>query len=475
MQQDTQQDIQQNTAEDANNLVKLEVTDDKMQAFVTINMPEEEDVLITQEEVLGVLTNAGVIFQVNQEAISELVEEQRYNQRILVAEGQPPVPGEDAQIEFSFPTEKSLKPKIFEDGRVNYREVSVVHSVEQDAILVRKTPATLGAKGVNVLGEEVAALYGKDIEIISEDGTYRDMADPEVIRAAHDGVIFYNSRNNTVQVQDLYVISKSVDFSTGNLNVKSSVEVRGDIKPGFAIETPYNVDVRGVVEHATIVCGGTLSVHAGITGDGKSVTRVDGDIHAGYIHSQTVRCESSVYVTNEIRNARIDCKDEVVVTRENGVIIGGQTTARNRISAPYLGSVNGIPTIIEVGVNPDYREPLFKKVAEKAVVEEELDKVRQKATDIVQRSQMGAKDFRLNRLKREWQKLSTKLEKLTAETAELEQVYYNAPTPEVHVSRTVYPATIIRIKHASLKVKQEISHVRFRLVGNDIDASPLVK
>ena len=449
--------------------VDVEIAEDKMKVYLVVNQPDDEQLEpLRSEDICSIIDEAGVKSSVNQNVIEEILEKKSWGKRFVVSEGQQLIPGEDAHLVFYFPTEKSLKPKLKSDGHVDYKEVSVVHSVEKDKPLVRKIPAQSGTPGADVFGNEVPTENVKDIGISAGIGTYKDPEDDSLVRAAMDGVVFYNPRIHNLEVHELYLIPESVDYSTGNVQVQSSVSVKGDVKPGFTVETPNNIEIKGVVEHATILCGGALKVHAGITGDGERPVTVGGDVHAGYVYNQSIESGGSVYVSREIRNATIQSVDEVAVLGHNGAIQGGKITAANTISAPFIGNENNIATVVEVGVNPMVKDELFDKQTEKTRVEEELDDIRQRAKMIVENSKQGVENIRLVALKTEWQEASKQYETVKKEVALLEAAYYDATDPAVCVRKTVYPGTLVKIKHASYKVREEISNVTFKLADGEV-------
>ena len=460
-----------NIQNEISQIIKVEISDQKMKAFLIVKEYDTERFPpITLENLYEVIEKSGVKFGVNRKAVLDIVSEKKRGEKILIAEGLGPAPGEDAKFEFYFPTEKSLRPQI-KDGHVDYKEVNIVSSVEKDAVLVKKIPSKLGPKGFDVFGNEIAARNGKDINIVPGQGTYKDPEDNSMIRSSIEGVVFYNPRNYNIQVQKLYVIPDSVDYATGNVHVKSSVEIKGDVKPGFSVTTPYNIQVKGVIELATISCEGTLTVKDGIIGDGSEAIKVGGDLHSGYINNQHVKCGGSVYVSTEIRNAVIECDDEVVVVKGNGIILGGKITATNKVSAPFIGNTYNIPTEIEVGVITKYKEEYLRKEVERLAVQKQIDDYKQRITLIAQKSPDSVKDSRLSAFRDKWNEYSEHLEKIEKEMSEFKDAYYNVEDPVVCVTKTVYPGTIIKIKHVIYEVKDELTHVIFRLTGDEVTHS----
>ena len=455
--------------EDFSKIVNVEITRDKMQAFLVVRAPDQDQAAsLTHQDLSTIIHQAGVKYGVHQDVIQEVITEKKWGERVVVAEGTAAIPGEDAQLEFSFPTEKSLKPKRLENGQLDYKEVSVVHCVEKDAVLIKKIPATKGSNGTDVLGNELPPKDGHDVVPVPGEGTYRDPEDSSLIRAKTEGVVLYSPKSVTVEVQQVYVVRESLGYSTGNLHVTSSVDIRDDVKPGLTVETPYNIQVGGVVEHATISCGGTLVVRAGIIGGDEGLIQVGGDVHCGYIHNQVLKSDGSVYVSSEIRDAHIECQDEVMVTSSHGGISGGLITATNKVSAPTIGNVSYAPTVIEVGVNSKLKEEWLTKKTALAELESHIEDMRQKVTTIMQHASMGSEDSRLGAIKREWETNSEELERLTKEITELETEYYSAAEPAVCVSGTVYPNTIIKIRHAVYHINEELSQVMFRLEDGEI-------
>jgi len=463
-----------NTLAGLSERIKVDIIEQKMKAVVLIKAPQEiEDEPVTLEMVLNALDKAGVKYGINQDAILDVVSERRWGELFTAALGTPAATGEDATIEYHFLTYKSLKPQVSEDGHIDYKEVNVVNSVVKDNVLMKKNPATAGEKGMNVRGEEIPGKLGKDVSMSAGAGTYKDPSDDTLIKAAIDGIVFFNQKNNSVEVQKLYVISGSVDYSTGNVNVKSSIEVKADIKPGFSVTTPYNVSVRGTVEHASITCDGNLTVKEGIVGDGKHVIKTGGDIHSGYINNQIIKCGGSVYAATEIRNSIIECEDEVVLTKNNGLIIGGKIIASNKINTPTIGNMYNVPTELEVGVNFEFKEKYFHKVELKNGVLKQIEEFRKKIEVVNSKPADLGTGSMLKNLKAQLQDAVDQLEKLKRGVEEIARDYYNIANPTISVSKTVFPGTIIKIKHAIYEVKEEMSHVMFKLVDEKIECTKL--
>lgn len=450
-------------------LVNLEIADKKMEAFLKVKKPADTLAQpITSQDLLAQIEKEGIKFGINAAILDEIINGEKWDEQILVAEGLSPVSGEDARLEFNFPTDRSLKPQISEDGHIDFREISIVNSIAKDSVLVTKIPATSGSKGMDIFGNEIPATKGKDVGIILGQGTYTDPTNDLVIKAAVDGIIFYNPQKNSIEIQKLYIVQGSVNFSTGNINVKSSIDIKGDVNPGFSVTTPYNIQIKGTVENATISCEGNLIVQEGIVGDGKQLIYAGGDIRSGYITNQNIRCDGSVYVASEIRNSNIESKNEVTTLRNNGVIIGGKISAANKISAASVGNKYNVPTILEVGMNFSFKENYVNKELEKITLKKMLENLKKNISQLSEQSQSSATTARLINFQKEYEASAEKFERVLKELKDIEKLYYDVVDPVVCVTNIVYPGTIIKIKNITYEVKDDFSRMMFRLVNNEI-------
>ncbi|NLG88246.1 MAG: DUF342 domain-containing protein [Clostridiaceae bacterium] len=102
-----------------NERVKVEVTADQLKAYLYLNIPEEElepeyrKTLI--DEILNALAKKQVVYGIKTELLHGELEN---HQRILIAEGIPPVNGEDSVIRMY--EIEGPKPKVIDNDKVNY-------------------------------------------------------------------------------------------------------------------------------------------------------------------------------------------------------------------------------------------------------------------------------------------------------------------------------------------------------------------
>jgi uncharacterized protein len=453
--------------------IKVEVVERNMKALVEIKEPGPEDVIeITSQNVQDMLAKAGVVFGINNALVDEIVEGKKWGEKFTVAEGIAPEPGANATFEYNFPTSKSYKPHISEDGHIDYHELSLVNSVVKDSVLIKKIPAQEGARGKTVLGTILPSVSGKDINIQVGPGTLKDPKD-NTIKASVDGIIFYDPVKNYLEVQKLYSVKGCVDYGTGNINVKSSVEILGDVKPGFAVKTLYDIQINGNVEQAMLSCEGTLKVNKGIVGDGKQNICAGIDIHAGYLNNISVRCKGNLYVSSEIRNSNVECGGEVVLVKGEGTILGGKVFASSKLTAAIIGNKYNVPTEIEVGIMLELKEKHDLKKAEIAACRKAISTFNKNIAELSEQPVTDAIGQKIATLHEESEAALRHLDTLKKDILLLEKQGTGKDEPVVCVTKTVYPGTVIKIRHAAYEVKEELNHVKFAIVGDEITFAPI--
>ncbi|MFZ1520056.1 MAG: FapA family protein [Ignavibacteriaceae bacterium] len=454
--------------------VQVEVLDQKMKATVCIKAPtkDEEPELVLQD-VLVSLKLAGVKFGINEKIIDKYLNEKKWDQLFVAAEGVYPTVGNDAIFGYNFSTTKSLKPQITDNGHIDYKEINVICSANKDDLLVKKIAATQGTSGTDVFGNELPGKLGKDFVITAGSGTYKDPKDASIIKAASDGIIIYNEKSLIVEVQKLYAIPGCVDFSTGNVHVKSSVDVGGDVKTGFSITTPYDINVKGRIEHATIECEGNLNVKGGIVGDGKQVIKVGGDIHTGYIRDQQIICKGGVYAATEISGSTIESGDEVTLVKPDGRIVGGKIVASSKIVAGGAGNKYDVPTILEVGVNFEHRDRYLKKFEQINESHKQAETIKKKIELMDSTLPDPGMNAAYKAVKDQHKAAIEHWERMCADLKEIEKDYFNVDNPVVMILKTAFNGVTIKIRHAVYEVKQDMTHVMFRLNGDQIECSPI--
>ena len=144
--------------------INIQISKDLMKAIVSITQPYNAPEL-TEGEIVKFLNDRKISYGIKSDVIKKIVNEKLYHQDIVIAEGLAPQNGTDAQVEFFFDTSTEKSFKIDEDGRVNFKELSMIKNVEIGTPLAKLHPNTMGTDGINILGLKVGAREGKRLPL----------------------------------------------------------------------------------------------------------------------------------------------------------------------------------------------------------------------------------------------------------------------------------------------------------------------
>lgn len=334
---------------DFNAAVDVSVAPDGLSCSVALVAEGPGGSPLTVDFVAARLAAAGVKAGVVPEAIEALVAEARLHGKAAgeAARGRTPQHGADARLEYLVDPSSAAAPLAEEGGRVDFKSISVIHSVSAGQVLVRRHPASKGIHGFSVTGKPLPARDGRDVRLPRGRNVAQDPNDPDSLIAQVDG----NVRNigfGELEVSECFTVKGDVDYSTGHIIYRRSVIVRGDVKGGFNLEVGGDLQVAGLAEDSIIKVGGNVLVRRGFIGQGHGLIEAKGSVLLGFGRNQTVRCAGTLTIEREAINMNLTSHDAVIVT---GWLVGGRASARNRISCRVLGNAGGTKTELEVGVD----------------------------------------------------------------------------------------------------------------------------
>lgn len=438
----------------------VRITNDDMQAFISIDPPiGGED--ITEKAIYEALKINGVVFNIKDDAVKAAAAQRAYKKEILVAEGVHPQNGKDAEIQYHFDTSTEKTIRIDEDGKVDFRELSLIKNVKRGDRLVTLIPHTEGTPGKTVRGIEVPGKDGKKLALprgknvdVTEDGLG--------LVSAVDGEV--RLLDGKVNVFSVYEVKHDVDNSTGNIRFNGKVVVMGNVLTGFIIEAEGDVEVYGVVEGALIRSKGNIILHRGIQGMNRGELYCDGNLIAKFIENSKLEIKGNIQ-SDAIMHSQVICGKKLEASGRKGLLVGGSFKVGEEIKAKVLGSPMATITEVEVGVNPDMRKKYEEVKQELKQVSENLDKAAKAVellTKINKNSELPAdKKVLLSKSIQLKLQLSKRREELAAEQAELDAYFEELSRGRVRVYDTVYPGSRIIIGSSMLYVKDPVKFVSF--------------
>ncbi|PKK92024.1 MAG: hypothetical protein CVV64_01000 [Candidatus Wallbacteria bacterium HGW-Wallbacteria-1] len=435
----------------------LRLTNDKMQVFMTL-VPPHCGSCVTYEKVTRQLELKGVVLGINHDLIRAAIEKDIFDREVLIAEGIPPIDGENGFIDYKFQVKQTkLKPHEMEDGSVDFRELDLITNVTKGELLAEKVSPTKGKEGIRVTGEAVPPKPGRDVIIkaglntkLSEDGMR--------LYSLIDGQVTLG--NNGVRVNPILEIGGDVDFTVGNIDFIGSVFIHGKVIDGFTIKARDDIIIAGNVEAAVIRAGGSVKIKSGVVGKERAVIEADGDIYAKFCEMATLRAGGNIIIGKAILHSYCVAGGSVLLDGTKTTLVGGVIKAGHVVDAHIIGSPLATKTVIEVGVDPALTERL-KEINEnrKNYTEnmETLDKaismlLKQKSFDTL----TPRKDDLLQKSIETRSQLNEEIKRLEFEEDEITNKIMESKGGEVKGRILIYPGVKVTIATAIRYIKEEL-------------------
>lgn len=424
---------------------------------------------LTGDSIKQELAFRGVKRGIDENAIGDFLSDKKYCTDYILAKGLEPTCGEDAKIEYFFNTNPNAKPKLNEDGSVDFFDLQTICKCEAGQELARLTKEVRGDAGYNVVGDilqprEVKKLmlkYGRDIDL-SEDGC--------TISSRVNGHV--SLVDDKVFVSNVYEVV-DVDTSTGNIDYQGDVLVTGNVKAGFCVEAEGNVEIRGFVEGAMINASGDVIIARGMNGMGKGIIKAGGNVVAKFFENTNVTAGGYVHA-EAILHSKISAKGDVEVTGKKGFITGGVIRSLGTVSAKTIGSDMGVDTEIEVGVDPTIKNRYNALEASIAADSKKIAQIEPVILTFSKRIKSGDK-LSVDQI-RYFKQISTEYQQLKAKVAEDQNALFEMgdqmeETPAesvIKVSQFAYPGTKLSINDVTITLSKSVQHTRFVKEGADI-------
>ena len=457
--------------------MNIEISNDEMKVFLTLIPPRRNGRIVEFDDIMAELQKRNVVFGIKEDVIKDAVENDKFNQAIVIAEGRPPQNGEDAKIDYKFRIEKDIKLTEDEKGRVDFRELDLIENVVIGQVLAVKIPATKGVPGMTVFGKELPAKDGKDIPLIpgknvklSEDGM-------QLIAEINGQVVYAKDR---VNVEPVYEVKGDVSVETGNIVFLGTVIVRGNVEDGFSVKAAGNIDVRGSVGKATLEAEGDIIIKQGLLGKDEAEVRAGNDVIAKFLErAKLVEAGRDVIVAEGIMHSYVDAGKRVICNGKRAIIVGGRVRAGEEVNAKTIGSPSFTETIIETGMDPKSRQQLIDLQEELRVSKEKVRELSMNITTLQnQKRAAGGKlspekeELLLNMLQ-EKESLTIRITEVEEQINEIKNYLASLESKgKVAVQNVIYPKVKITIKDATLEVRDEFKYVTFYYEAGNIGVHP---
>ncbi|MDR3173085.1 MAG: FapA family protein [Treponema sp.] len=459
-------EYQRNPANDST--ASLEILEGEMKANVKVTRPGPGGRDYSAENYTNLLHSNKVYHGIKEDAVNKQVDHPVYQEPVTLAEGDKPVDGRDAYIQYNFETDKS-KVRLQEgsNGRVNFKDLNIIQNVVENQPLAVRIAAQDGKNGKNIRGVVLPAKDGKNIPLPL--GKNVHLADDGVtILADINGQVLVV--NNKINVEPVYTVDGGVNLKSGNIEFLGTVIINGDVEDGFFVKAAGNIEVNGTVEKAELVSDGDIIVTQGITGKGEGMVRAGHSVWAKFIENALVESGDLVVVSDGIINSRVDAAHRVLCQGKRAAIVGGRVRACEEINAKTLGSpMSGTETVLEAGFDPKLKTRLVQLTEKKEGLRKQFGDLQRNIQTLVNiRKQRKAlpedKEIALAEFMSLRQTLIGNVKKTDEDLLKVQEALDKTDVSgRVSASAKVFPGVRIQIRDIREDVRTEYKAVTFLL------------
>jgi len=442
----------------------VSISEDAMEAHLMLWPLSEED-HVTLEDIKAFLISKDVKYGFLEDEIQRMLDESVYLVETCVARGEKPTQGKDGYFEMFIERTKSRKPRILEDGSVDYSDYDAITVVKKDQLLARYHSGMTGDDGMNIKGEPVVALKGQELRPFKGKGFYTNQEHTEYY-ATFDGRADFT--DNSLIISHVLMVDGDVDYAYGNIDFAGDVHVSGDVLSGLHIRTTGFITVEGHVEDCELMSGQGVILRNGMQGGGTGKIICDGDVEGKFFEQTTLEVKGTVKA-NAILNCDITAKQGVFISGNLGALVGGITRSATKVEASYIGNLGEVKTEVEVGTHGDPVAMLKKLEDDLKAATKNLYKTEGKMKVLDEAIMNGINNPKIVEMKkivtRDKVNISSQIMDIKKKREQLAEDINLAKTACVVADGQAYPGTFITVNGAKLRVPDIVNNVTFKMLN----------
>lgn len=442
--------------------IRVKISEDHMEAFVTLIPPEGTGTTILPENVIKEIQKQGIIKGINESLLSEAVSKAKSGQAVenfTFAQGLPPQHGKKRDLILHIKKASGQSVTLTEDGRADFKTQDKITSVPNNTLLVELAPQSEIKDGWDVTGKILPAKeadpiplqIGKNVERREEDNG------SVTFYSKTSGVLIYE--RNFLDVSHIHSVEGDVGLKTGNVKFAGSVRVKGCIQSGFSVISGSNIIVDDTVQGALLSAYESIHAQKGVKGEGRAILRAKKDIRSYFAEQALLLSVGDIYIKNACLRCLVKCNGTLYLQSDKGHIIGGSVRSKHGLIAINLGSERGVATEIRFGQD-------FLIADQIELEEKEIEKLKQKNQELD--TSMRALDKSLNpdqsalaKIRKEKLYYLKITEKRIHRLFALRERFEEHFPSEIVVKGTVFPGVILESHGRKQEIKEKKKEIVF--------------
>ena len=422
--------------------------------------------VVTKEDIYHDLERRGIVFGIRQEAIDDLIDRKRMNEKVLIAEGIPAHKGKDGWFEWFVRLDLPRIPAPLPDGGVDYVNIEAFEMVDEGERIALYHQAEEGTTGTNIYGESIHAEGGVELKPLRGVG----------FTLEPDGVTYTSKMNGKfefvggrINISNMLIVREDVTAVTGKLEVDGSVYVIGSIYSGGYIKATGDIIIEHNVETGRLIAGGNVMIKKGSCSKNDCFIDAGGEVSGSFFEAANINAGGNVKA-NYIMNSNINTKGRVIVSGSKGVLLGGTTSAVKGVDTFNLGNRLHIKTVLDIGRNGIYEKEQEEYEKKREQLLNDLQSLEQERSKMVVMSAAGV-DVSEELRRRIYGAIDVKMQELAemdGEASKLVNQTEQTTKEPVCVRGRAHEGSLITINGIKYTLKGEVRRVVFKLRGKQV-------
>ena len=435
----------------------VEMPRDKMKATIKYDTRDGAR-LPTKEMVMAALSDAGVVYGINEDAIDIGI---RSLTPFVAAEGLLPIPGENAYIDRKFDLGIQGKPVVDEYDKVDYKDLNLFVLAKENQTLAIRIPQTKGTPGKNILGEPVPAQNGRPCPMPEGKNT-KVVGEHRLIATVNGQIVDKGSR---ISVDPRLEIKGGVGVQTGDIEFDGTVQIKGDVEQGFKVKATGDIEIKGSVNGAEVT-GRNVYISGGITGADRAKVYAEHDVRTAFAENALIEAGNDIFIADIALHSQIRAGKRLIMEDKHGQITGGHAVAGEMVSVKVIGNSSFVVTKVSVGVDPNLQK-------EYQALRKTYKESKKRLTHIMQTLNTLSKiDINklppsrvesINALTRSQFPLAGQIKRDEKRILEIEEQLVNMKNGKIRVSGTIYPGTRLSVNNILKSIQSEYKHCSIAL------------
>ncbi len=269
---------------------------------------------------------------------------------------------------------------------------------------------------------------------------------------------------------DTLTFSGDVNFAIGDLEFVGNLEIHGSVMPGFTIKTRGNLSIGGSVEAAFVECGGDLFIGGMVFGQDKGRIRCEGNATIRGLSHVEISVGGDLNVRTYIMHSRVSSGGKIVMGDEKSVIVGETVRAYTAIHAKNVGNRIATPTNLVVGFNPEKDIQLSRMKSEWTRLKTQIERARNALDRLddpkLNRSRLSPMQAaQVDKLKQQLEADEKRYDEVKAKYDELKEASAIYPNPEVTIDGIIYPGVVISLHSSQIRTQDALKEARYYLTA----------